>query len=247
MIEACASGEVYRLKELLGITNGKPGVSRIEPYWLPSWEMLHRSIEQKQTGTLELLLITYPKWYRCSVSVLRTATQNPDLHVFKLLHSHFPAMINMHFDHICTALTEACEGGNPLIPNYLIDNGSDLNEGGLPGWGPLHSAVSQKQSSELVKKMVEYGAQITGCTLLAAIRRQQLEILDFLLNRYSYSAHESYLEAAQNTNNIEVIAIVEKREKKLKTGNKRLAEDETMAERRWRGVSRIWQFWNGAS
>ena len=245
LIDACASGDVCRLKTLLPTINKECDLSVIDESRLPITQMFITAVAQKRHVILEFLLDSFSQWYARSPGVLRTAFENPDLSVFKLLHSRYPFIVNEAFD--CSnssALMEACAGGDPLIPHYLIDNGADVNEGGFPGCGPLYAAVSQKQPLDLVEKMVESGAEITGSTLLVAFRRQDPAILEFLLNRASGRNQSEYLGWAQKTNNPEIVAIAEQREKNLgkkDTGNKNsiMTEKGGLEGKRW------WQFCRG--
>lgn len=138
----------------------------------------------------------------------------------KLIHSHYPGIVNEEFTRYSNALMEACVGGDPLIPNFLIDHGADVNEGGFPGRGPLYAAVTHRRPLELVKKMVQGGAWISGSTLDAAIHQRQHHALEFLIDRYQYGSQESFLPDARKTNDQIVIEIVEKREKRLKPKDK---------------------------
>ncbi len=220
LIEACAAGNLSSLEEMLFVTNEKGDVSVIDPDPKTSLEMISKAIEQKQSGILALLLQTYPQWDIRYMGNIGMAFSNQDLSMVKLIHSHYPGIVNEEFTRYSNALMEACVGGDPLIPKFLIDHGADVNEGGFPGRGPLYAAVTHHQPLELVKKMVQGGAWISGSTLDAAIHQRQHHDLEFLIDRYQYGSQESFLPDARKTNDQIVIEIVEKREKRLKPKDK---------------------------
>jgi len=254
LIEACAAGNLSSLEEMLFVTNEKGDVSVIDPDPKTSLEMISKAIEQKQSGILALLLQTYPQWDIRYMGNIGMAFSNQDLSMVKLIHSHYPGIVNEEFTRYSNALMEAllefgerldlvlwetchiyatcqayraeadfqqaCVGGDALIPNFLIDHGADVNEGGFPGRGPLYAAVTHHQPLELVKKMVQGGAWISGSTLDAAIHQRQHHALEFLIDRYQYGSQESFLPDARKTNDQIVIEIVEKREKRLKPKDK---------------------------
>lgn len=246
LIAACVSGDVDKVHQLLHSVDEKQTDLAVPEDLLTVWSMIFTAVKHKQSAIIELLLGTYPKLNMCNPSMLREAFANPDLKTFQLLHSHNPCISNLEFP--CsnsTALIESCEGGNPLIPNYLLDHGADVNDGGLQGQGPLHAAVSQKQPVALVKKMVDMGAIITGSTLLAAIQQQQVCSLELLLKRGTYNPSGSYLEQARDTKNEKIIALVEARAKNLTKAEKRLeAAKRAAAKKESSGGKRWWQFFS---
>ena len=67
---------------------------------------------------------------------------------------------------------EACRGGDPLIPNYLLDNEADPKEGGLGPTGPLFAAVELGQPLELIAKMIRAVARVGPMLMTVAILRR---------------------------------------------------------------------------
>jgi len=242
LIAACASGDLCRLRQLLHLVDENQTDSAVPEDLLPAWMMIFTAVERKHTGILELLLSTYPKWNMYNPIMLRQLFANPDLKTFQLLHSHNPSIINMEFQSSkSTALMESCVGGNPLIPNYLLDHGADVNDGGFPGRGPLHAAVSQMQPVALVKKMVDLGAIITPTVLYAAIQQQQVCSLELLLKFGTYDPSKSYLKMARETKNEKITALVETRAKNLTKAERRLEAERASFKKAASGSKKWWR------
>lgn len=228
LIAACASGDITGLQILLHISIKEQHSSPRDQDTLPAWEMVAAAIERKQPTVVQLLLETYPQWDMCEVWILRVAFANPHLETFKVMHSHSPKIINMEFQSSNgNALIEACTGADPTIPEYLLDHGAWVNEGGCAGCGPLWAAVIQRQLAYLIKKMVHLGAIITGSVLNAAIDRQDPTILEFLLNRCFFKDPDGTLQYATRTNNGEIIALVEKRAKDITKQERKFIANKT--------------------
>lgn len=242
LIAACVSGDVDKLRQLLHSVDEKQIDSTILE---DQWTMITTAVEQKQSAILEYLLSTYPKWNLCDPSLVRQAFANPNLKTFQVLHLHYPDIINMEIrSSNSTVLWESCSGGNPLIPNYLLDHGADVNEGGLPGQNPLFAAVSQMQPVTLVKKMVGLGAIITPNVMRAAIYHQQVSSLEFLLKVGPYYRMNSYLEQARETKNEEIIAVVERRAKNPTKAERRSEAVSARAKKTESGTKKWWQIFS---
>ena len=194
IIEACETGNVVELQQLLQTCDTKERSAPIAPKCgepkppfstlLPVWELITVAVRHARSSILALLLKTNPTIDLHRQSILDAALANPDLETFKLLHAHSPSIVNYEFDSLNTSLLmESCRGGNPLLPNYLLDNGADPNEGGFPGAGPLFYAVQFDQPMEVVKKMIDRGAVMTQAVLKEANRKQGSPASDFLLER----------------------------------------------------------------
>jgi len=194
MIQACESGEVHRVQQLLLTCDVKEGSAPVAPRYgepdpplpapPPTWRLIVAAVRHARSSTLALILKTYPTANLHRQDILDAAVANPNLETFKLLHAYSPSIVNFEFDSRNTSvLMESCRGGNPLLPNYLLDNGADPNEGGFPGAGPLFYAVQFSQPLEVVKKMVDCGAMITKAVLSEAQRKVGTPPSDFLLGR----------------------------------------------------------------
>lgn len=241
-VNACAAGDIRRLKEVL-YTLDKLGDKRAtESNTLPLRQMLTVAIEHKQATVVESLLNAYPQLEMCDVNLLRAAFENPHLPTFKLLHSCSPDIINMEF-HVSnsTALVESLVSPDPSIPNYMLDHGALVNEGGYHSLGALEAAVLRKQPLELIEKMVDLGAIIKKTALRFAVGRQDTRILKLLLDHGPYD--QSALTCAHETRNEAVIALVEKRAKNLTKREKRQEANRIKSEQKDHGYIKWWQFW----
>ncbi|KAL8726755.1 MAG: hypothetical protein Q9181_005934 [Wetmoreana brouardii] len=192
MIEACESGNFSGLQQLLQACDVKERSAPVAPKYgepepppsapPPTWKLITAAVRHARPSILALLLKTYPTVDLHRQSILDAALANPHLETFKLLHAHSPSIVNYEFESLNTSLLmESCRGGNPLLPNYLLDNGADPNEGGFPGAGPLFYAVQFDQPIEVVKKMVDRGAVVTKAVWKEANRKQGILVSDFLL------------------------------------------------------------------
>lgn len=200
MMDACASGDVQRLHELFnqnGVKRGDPPVEwRLLQYpkmiaTVPASgppsasQMVNTAVANQQPSILALLLTTYPSLSVQDDCILNAACANPDLDVFKMLHSRYPGIINHEeYSGFSTALIEACHSGNPLIPNYLLDHGANPELGGLRGMAALYSAVIAGQPVTLIAKMVDCGAILRSSAVAEAVRYRRIEQLPFLLRQY---------------------------------------------------------------
>lgn len=228
MIEACESGDVPKLQQLLQACDVRDGDPPVDPKYgepdpllsapPPTWKLVTAAVDHGQSPIVALILKTYPTVDLNRQSVLEAALAKPHLETFKLLHAHSPSIVNYEFDSQNTSLLmETCRSGHPLLPNYLLDNGADPNEGGFPGAGPLFYAVKFEQPMGVIVKMVDRGALVTSAVLNEAIRKQRTAILEFLLKRGGLKNPERVLEYAHETGNKEIITLIQgQAEKQMK-------------------------------
>ena len=225
MIEACESGDVPRLQQLLQACHVKPGDAPVDPKYgepnpprsapPPTWKLIAAAVRHGHSSVVALLLKTYPSVNIKRQSILDATLAKPHLETFKVLHAHSPSIVNYEFDALNTSLLmEACRGGNLLLPNFLLDNGANPNEGGFPGAGPLFYAVRFEQPLDIIMKMVDRGALITNAVLTEAIRKQRTTILRFLLKRGGLKDPLKALECAHETGDKEIISLIERQAEK---------------------------------
>lgn len=231
MIEACESGNVPKLQQLLRACEIKDGSPPVDPKYgepdplpsapPPTWKLVAAAVGHGQSSIVALVLKTYPTVDLNRQSILEAALSKPHLETFKLLHAHSPSIVNYEFDSLNTSLLmEACRGGNPLLPNYLLDSGADPNEGGFPGAGPLLYAVKFEQPLEIVVKMVDRGALVTNAVLNEVIQKQRTATLEFLLKRSGLKDPQRSLDWAHEKGNKEIIALIQgQAEKQMKHTN----------------------------
>ncbi|KAL8901266.1 MAG: hypothetical protein Q9207_005285 [Kuettlingeria erythrocarpa] len=197
MIAACAAGNLPLLQTLLSAAGAKKGDAPVEPKWIAypdsiapvpesgpaaTSTLLSQAVIHARPNILAFLLSMYPT--APAHHVLYDALAHPDETIFKLLYRHDPAIVNHEFEsQHKTALMVACsEGaGNPLLPNLLLDNGADPNEG-MGIWGPLVCAIDHGQPLSLIQKMIASGAWVRSAAVNAAVRARRLDALQFFLN-----------------------------------------------------------------
>lgn len=231
MIEACEFGNVPRLQQLLQTCDVSDGDAPVDPKYgepdpphsapPPTWKLVTAAVGHGQSSIVALLIKTYPAVNLNRQSILEAALAKPHLETFKLLHAHSPSIVNYEFDSLNTSLLmETCRSGHPLLPDYLLDNGADPNEGGFPGAGPLFYAVQFGQPLGVVVKMVNRGALVTNAVLIEAIRKQRTTVLEFLLKRGGLKDSQRALECAYETGNMEIITLIQRQaEKEMKHAN----------------------------
>ena len=221
MIEACESGDVPGLQKLLQACHVKDGDASVDPKYgepdppqsapPPTWQLITAAVHHGQSPIVALIFKTYPTVDLNRQSILEAAIAKPHLGTFKLLHAQSSSIVDYEFDSLNTSLLmEACRGGNPLLPSYLLDNGADPNEGGFPSAGPLCYAVRFEQPLSIIVKKVNRGALVTNAVLTEAIRKQQAPILEFLLTRGGLKDRQGALKSAHETGDEEIIALVER-------------------------------------
>lgn len=269
MLDACQTGDVLKLQQLFKATCVRKGDPPVEPHWISypdkvepvpasgpaaTSSMIWTAVRYKQPETLALLLATYPEAHIQEAGLLKAAFAHPHLETFKLLHHHCPSIVTFD-DFPCheTALMEACRGGNPLIPNYLLDNGADPNEGGIGFMGPLSYAVTLGQPLEFIIRLVNAGAHVLNFSVIDGIRQQRPDVVSFLLNRCWFECRmeglRDALKEAHEMKNKETIALIEKQIKEENARRTRAEEEESSTEddlwemkeasvdKRW------WRFW----
>ena len=231
MIEACESGDVPRLQQLLQACDVRDGDAPVDQKYgepdppesapPPTWKLVTAAVSHGHFPIVALILKTYPAVDLNRQSVLEAALVKPHLETFKLLHAHSSHIVNYEFDSLNTSLLmETCRSGHPLLPNYLLDNGADPNEGGFPGAGPLFYAVKFEQPLAVIVKMVDRGAVVTNAVLIEAVRKQRTTILEFLLKQAGLKDPQRALECAYETGNKEIITLIQGQgEKERKSAN----------------------------
>ncbi|KAK3169720.1 hypothetical protein OEA41_009104 [Lepraria neglecta] len=242
MLDACVTGDDQKLQHLLHAVD-----SHSDPLFDPdltlAYSLFATAIQQKQCKILNLLLTTYPSLKMLNIGLLRLAFENPDLDIFKLLHARSPDIINMEFElRHTSALMEACVSSDPTLPNYFLDHGADLNEGGFPGAGPLYTAVTLGQPLWLIKRMITAGARITGIVVLAAIRRQDTSILGLVVDDNPDGFDKLDMMTAQETGNESIIAMVEDAARKLDNREKKIKGGKVKAPKKHTSGKHWWQF-----
>ena len=242
MLDACVTGDDQKLQHLLHAINSHSGPV-FDPDLMLAYSLFATAIEQKQCKILNLLLTTYPSLKMFNIGLLRLAFENPDLDIFKLLHARSPDIINMEFElSHSSALMEACVSSDPTLPNYFLDHGADVNEGGFPGAGPLYIAVTLGQPLSFIKRMITAGARITGRVVLAAIRRQDTSILGLVVDDNPDGFDTLDMIVAQETGNEAIIAMVEDAARKLDNRGKEIMGGEVKAPKKHTGGKHWWQF-----
>ena len=227
MIKACETGDVLNLQNLFDAAAVRPGatptqrtIDTIYPSGPPATsDMLHTAISHHQPAILELLLKTYPSVCILDDVLLGSTCANPDLPTLKVLHSYDSSIVNYNMeqnDGLDTLLGDYCRDGDPLLAEYLLDNGADPNKGGLPCFGPLLTATTSDQPLSLINKIVQSGAKVSELDVLCAIRQQRADILELLLNQRRWEFHWSQrstrkriLREAHESKNREIISITE--------------------------------------
>ena len=242
MLDACATGDDQKLQHLLHAVKSHSGPV-FDPDLMLAYSLFATAIEQKQCKILNLLLTTYPSLEMVNIGLLRLAFENPDLDILKLLHARSPDIINMEFQMShTTAFMEACFSSDPTLPNYFVDHGADVNEGGFPSAGPLYSAVTSGQPLWFIKRMITAGARITGLVVLQAISRQDTSILGLVIDDNPDGFDTLDMITAQETGNEAIIAMVEDAARKLDNREKKIMGVEVKAPKKHTGRKHWWQF-----
>ncbi|KAI4158029.1 MAG: hypothetical protein L6R39_000556 [Caloplaca ligustica] len=225
VIDACAAGDIDKVKRYFEETNTTElgNDDYYELYQTAAYDYLRAAILNKRASLLKYLLSISPRVNFYGDSLLSTALQNPDLDTFRVIYEHKPKIVEYHYKHVITTLMESCCGGNPLIPNFLLDHGADPNWGGW-AWrgGPLTYAVAHGQPLELIKKMVKLGAPISVGHMYRAIHVQRLDALEFLLREAPWEYSGKLLEHAHEYGTSDIIALVEKRARNMTRYEKKL-------------------------
>lgn len=115
----------------------------------PTHEMLHAAVSGHNTPVIRAILEAFPSLCLRSDSLMYDVLADPDLTTFELLYNHDLTIGNFNFQTHQGLWNEACRGGNPSIPIYMLDLGANPNEGGFPGRGhsgPHWSTTSRWKS-----------------------------------------------------------------------------------------------------
>ena len=102
-MDACESGNTFRLQQLLYAAGVNQGDSAIDPKYgepnpksgpRPTLRMIYTVLAHKQSSIVALLLATYPKVNISREGILEAAFASPHLPTFKLLHLHSPSTVS---------------------------------------------------------------------------------------------------------------------------------------------------------
>ena len=86
-------------------------------------------------------------------------------------------------DGLDNLLMDYCRSGDPLLIEYLLDNGVDPDEGGLFHFiDPLVTAIISEQPPWIIEKMIRHGAKVDSLDVVEAIKYERLDILELLLD-----------------------------------------------------------------
>jgi len=285
MLLACETGDLARLRQLFEAAGVHQGDPVVRPRWITypnhieavpacgpptTSSLICKTIEHKQAALLSFLLATYPTFDPKNGAVLSAAFRNPDLDIFQILHTHCPSIVDCEDDDgIDSALIMALKlSQSPLLPGYLLDHGADPNNGGLGGVGPLYWAVQYSQPLEVVKKMVEAGAEVKSIIVAAAVEKQDLELVKFFIDEWWCEDRDCMLEwalkEARKTNKEKLITMIEQRLKveehsrdrdrgQLRSSSDRSASEKAIAlEEGWEAKKakeqrKWWRFWKYSS
>lgn len=203
MFEACDTGDLTRLQQLLEAADVKKGDAPVEPTWksypsevasVPSSgpaatsSLLAHAVTHKRPNVLAYLLDTYPTASIKIDAILGAACANPDLTTFELLYARDPSIVNHEFEEVTygeTLLMQALRSDDPLFPDFLLDHGADPNESGLGAFQtPLRTAFESDQPLWLIEKMVtKSGARVHSLFVTAAIDAKRADVARFFLDR----------------------------------------------------------------
>lgn len=224
MLDACEAGDISKLQQLFKATGVRHGDAAFEPFCgepvpangpPPTATMVAAAVAHQQPAIVACLLATYRNVHLDRNSILEAVLSNPHLPTLEVLHSHTSSIVNFVFEEThTTLLMEACRTSDPYLPSCLLRLGADPSEVDLAGTGPLLYAVRYLQPFDIITTMVEHGAFVTTGVIEAAIVRQNLEILTFLLDRGRLERAKNTLEQAENTGNKRIAALVWERSKK---------------------------------
>jgi hypothetical protein len=169
----------------------------------------------KQPSVVALLLATYPGADILRERVLEAAFENLDLETFKLLHSHAPYIVDYEFSGRTNSLIEACLTSDPCCQTAFWTTERTQAKAASRTWGLPSSQYTRRSPLEIITKMVKRGAIVTPAVVKEAIRQQRPDVLKFLLNqgRAPPPGGQCYV---CETNNREMIALMEKRQGETK-------------------------------
>jgi hypothetical protein len=125
--------------------------------------------------------------------------------------------VNTKFRYDATALAYACDRGHLDVAKLLVERGADVNaRDTFYKATPLNWAVSpamgrKPQHPEIVRLLLEHGAQGKGQALMAAVSESDLATTKVILGSGSLPPDQlsDALEAAQNRKQADVVALLE--------------------------------------
>jgi hypothetical protein len=126
--------------------------------------------------------------------------------------------VNAKFRYGATALSYACDRGHLDVAKLLVDRGADVNtRDTFYRATPLTWAVSpamgrKPQHPEIVRLLLEHGAQGKGQALMAAVSEPDLATTKVILDSGGIPPDQlsDALEAAQNRKQTDVVALLER-------------------------------------
>lgn len=249
MIIACQTANLIHLRKLVS----EDLVNKVDG--CPAWRLQEAAVKSRNSSILKYLLQAYPETDVKRKPVLKAAFAHPDLKTFKVLHIFDPSIVTYEFELNlwATAFLESCRFGDPTIPNYLLENGADPDEGGFGGASVLYM-LGLGQPDKIFAKMIEKGVRIHQFTLHNTIKIERLGLLKLFTReadeRMSWNAKEA-LEVARETKNEKVIMYLEKWFEKReiwieRRATKRMREERTEKEvegQEEKVKKRWWKFW----
>ncbi|KAI4253229.1 MAG: hypothetical protein LQ352_003808 [Teloschistes flavicans] len=248
ILDACAAGNIDRVKESVSDTNADIGGDWIYHADHPSLhELMAVALYHRKAAVVEYLVRTFPKiridLYDCGL--LKIALRYPDLDTFRVIYSHDPGVANCEArSGTVNTLIESCRSGDPVIPNFLLDHGVDPSQGGLFRNGCLRDAIQYDQPLDLIVKIVKCGGRIEESETIIAAQHGRIDVLRYLLSNGPYDLRGELLKAAHKTGNKEVISLVEERAKNLTKNEKKKLSELRKKERNDSDDGRKWQIWN---
>ncbi len=227
MMKSCETGNVSKLQDLFdaaGVTRGDNATERgVDPIYRSgppaTSDIVYMAVRHNQPAILKLLFKICPSAVVSNDALLGSEFANPDLPTLKVLHSHDPSIVNHEIGEkgLDTLLEDYCRSGDPQLPEYLLDNGANLNGTGPPSpTSPLLIAVSSDQPLSLISKMIQCGAHVDKFDVMYAMREQRTDIMGMLLSECHWEAYgipkenlESALQDAHRTKNRDIISLME--------------------------------------
>ena len=132
LLKSCVTGDLKHLKRIVRKLGEKSETSPTIGSQMLQVNMMIAAITHKQSTVLEWLLLEYPFPIYSLIDILSAALEHPHYQTFRLLHACAPGIVDTEMSqHTMTLFEESCHGGNPLIPDCLIECGADLNVQGF--------------------------------------------------------------------------------------------------------------------
>ena len=234
MLKACATGDIEIFEELLRAaadvsTPTAGGEPILHARHQAIEELLQTAVNHNQPESLKFLLRVYPSINVNEDMLLGCRYGNPDLPTLRVLHSHDPSIVSHCFNHsdgLEFLLVDYCREGNLPLAAFLLDNGADpnLEPMRMMNTCPLQVAINSCQSAALITMLIDYGAKVRVYEVNDAIRTQRIDILELLFSNcywrtFGYSPRKNMsnlLQTARETENLEVVALVQNQIKKEK-------------------------------